>query len=102
MYNHSESGTFLKTLRLNIIGRIGKCGTTAASIFKRGYKMRNDCFAYNTRNGLCTALTVCSCDGCKFYKTADEARLAREQAHEMLKKKDSYLYFRDKYNLRQK
>lgn len=63
--------------------------------------MKQDCFAYNARNGLCTALTVCSCENCKFYKTSDEARLSSQRAIEMLKKKDSYLYFRDKYNLRQ-
>ena len=62
--------------------------------------MKQDCFAYNTRNGLCSALTVCSCENCAFYKTADEARLSREQAIESLKKKDTYLYFKDKYNLR--
>ena len=62
--------------------------------------MKNDCFAYNHRNGLCTALTVCNCDNCKFYKTTDEARISRQMAMESLKKKDCYLYFRDKYNLR--
>lgn len=63
--------------------------------------MRKDCFAYNPKNGLCTALTVCECDGCKFYKTAEQAKTDRENALEALKKKDSYIYYKDKYNLRQ-
>ena len=62
--------------------------------------MKKDCFAYNERNGLFTALTVCECENCKFYKTKDEAAKARREAIELLKKKDSYLYFRDKYKLR--
>ena len=49
---------------------------------------------------MCTALTVCACEGCKFYKTASEAKASRQEAFEALKKKDTFLYFKDKYNIR--
>lgn len=62
--------------------------------------MKTDCFAYNSRSGMCTALTVCACEGCKFYKTASEAKASRQEAFEALKKKDTFLYFKDKYNIR--
>ena len=63
--------------------------------------MKDDCFAYNRKNGHCTALTVCDCTNCAFYASADDALRLRKQALESLMKKDCYLYFKDKYNLKQ-
>ena len=47
--------------------------------------MKKDCFAYNAKNGMCTALTVCACEGCTFYKTSAEAKASREELTDYLK-----------------
>jgi len=62
--------------------------------------MRSDCFAINPSNGSCSALTVRDCENCKFYKSRETAKKDRLDALEALRKKDTFLYYRDKYNLK--
>ncbi len=42
---------------------------------------------YFNMNDACSALRVKACDGCRFFKTADEFYVGQARAAEMLKRK---------------
>lgn len=54
---------------------------------------KKDCFAYNetkSKYQRCSALTICDCDGCRFYKPYAQCERERAESKIRAKKKGYY------------
>ena len=60
--------------------------------------IKKDCFAYLYENK-CVALREKTCDGCGFYKTAEQVKTERENTKRRIESlsSDQQLYIADKY-----
>ena len=57
-----------------------------------------DCFGYGNK-GLCLVLREQQCEGCRFYKTAEQVKTEREKAKRRIESLslDEQMYLEDKY-----